>query len=85
RGHIYDQMIDRGIPLNKTVAICYILAAGYAAIGLIMSQIRTRYAAVVCILVIAISAVLVWKEGYLKMQGLRGAIQKKFDNNDTES
>ncbi|MHC4114774.1 MAG: glycosyltransferase family 4 protein [Planctomycetota bacterium] len=38
RGHIYDQMIDRGIPLNKTVAICYILAAGYAAIGLIMSH-----------------------------------------------
>ncbi|MGD0785956.1 MAG: MraY family glycosyltransferase, partial [Sedimentisphaerales bacterium] len=26
RGHIYDQMIDRGIPLKKTVAICYALA-----------------------------------------------------------
>ena len=25
RGHIYDQMIDRGIPLKKTVAICYLL------------------------------------------------------------
>ncbi|GAH04849.1 unnamed protein product, partial [marine sediment metagenome] len=39
RGHIYDQMVDRGIPLKKTVAICYVLAGAYAAIGLVMSQI----------------------------------------------
>lgn len=76
RGHIYDQMIDRGIPLKKTVAICYGLAGVYAAIGLIMSQIRTRYAAIVYVMVFVISALVVWKKGYLKMQGLRGAIQK---------
>ena len=75
RGHIYDQMIDRGIPLKKTVAICYMLAAGYAVVGLVMSQIRTRYAAVVYILVFAISAIVIWKRGYLKMEGLRGAIR----------
>ncbi|MCK4752334.1 MAG: undecaprenyl/decaprenyl-phosphate alpha-N-acetylglucosaminyl 1-phosphate transferase, partial [Planctomycetes bacterium] len=39
RGHIYDQMIDRGIPLKKTVAICYALAGLYALIGLAMSRI----------------------------------------------
>jgi len=77
RGHIYDQMIDRGIPLKKTVAICYLLAAGYAIVGLVMSQIRTRYAAVVYILVFAISALVIWKRGYLKMEGLRGAIHKE--------
>ncbi|UCF16431.1 MAG: undecaprenyl/decaprenyl-phosphate alpha-N-acetylglucosaminyl 1-phosphate transferase, partial [Phycisphaerales bacterium] len=37
RGHIYDQMIDRGIPLKKTVAICYGLAALYAIVGLGLS------------------------------------------------
>ena len=74
RGHIYDQMIDRGIPLKKTVAICYLLAALYAAIGLAMSQIRTRYAAVVHVFVFVISALVVWKKGYLKMEGLRGAV-----------
>ena len=74
RGHIYDQMIDRGMPLKKTVAICYLLAGGYAAIGLAMSQIRTRYAAVVYVLVFALSAVVIWKKGLLKMEGLRGAI-----------
>jgi len=77
RGHIYDQMIDRGIPLKKTVAICYGLAAFYAAVGIIMSQIRTRYALVAYIFVFLISALTVWKKGYLKMEGLRGAIRKE--------
>jgi UDP-GlcNAc:undecaprenyl-phosphate GlcNAc-1-phosphate transferase len=76
RGHIYDQMIDRGIPLKKTVAICYLLAGIYAAIGVVMSQIRTRYAAVVYVIVFLVSAIVVWKKGYLKMEGLRGAIRK---------
>ncbi len=77
RGHIYDQMIDRGIPLRKTVAICYGVAALYALIGLAMSQIRTRYAAGVYILVFGVSAVVVWQRGYLKMHGLRGAVPQE--------
>jgi UDP-GlcNAc:undecaprenyl-phosphate GlcNAc-1-phosphate transferase len=76
RGHIYDQMIDRGVPLKKTVAISYLLAGIYAVIGLAMSQIRTRYAAIVYVFVFAVSAIIVWKKGYLKMEGLHGAIRK---------
>ncbi len=76
RGHIYDQMMDRGLGLRKTVALSYIIAAIYALIGLIMSQIRTRYALIVIVLVVFISAVAVWKGGFLKMEGLRGAIKK---------
>jgi UDP-GlcNAc:undecaprenyl-phosphate GlcNAc-1-phosphate transferase len=76
RGHIYDQMIDRGIPLKKTVAICYLLAGLYAVIGLAMSQIRTWYAAGVYIVVVLVSGMVVWRKGYLKMEGLRGAIHK---------
>ena len=76
RGHIYDQMIDRGIPLKKTVAICYVLAGFYAMTGVIMSQIKTRYAAVVYLAVFIVSGVVVWKGGYLRMEGLRGAIRK---------
>jgi UDP-GlcNAc:undecaprenyl-phosphate GlcNAc-1-phosphate transferase len=82
RGHIYDQMIDRGIPLKKTVAICYVLAGVYAVIGLTMSQIRTRYAGVVHIFVFAVSGLVVWKKGYLRMEGLRGAVQNKVGNSD---
>lgn len=77
RGHIYDQMIDRGISLKRTVAICYALAGMYAVIGLVMSQIRTRYALAVYIVVFVVSGIVVWKKGYLKMEGLRGAIHKE--------
>jgi UDP-GlcNAc:undecaprenyl-phosphate/decaprenyl-phosphate GlcNAc-1-phosphate transferase len=76
RGHIYDQMMDRGIPLNKTVAICYLLAGVYALLGIVISQIRTRYAVFVYMGVCIISAVLVWKLDFLKMEGLRGAVKK---------
>jgi len=76
RGHIYDQMIDRGIPLKKTVAICYLLAGGYAVIGLVMSQIRTWYAAGVYVIVFVVSGLVIGKKGYLKMEGLRGARRK---------
>lgn len=80
RGHIYDQMIDRGIPLKRTVAICYGLAAMYALLGLGLSlrtKIRARYALIVYLLVFVVSGIVVWKRGYLKMEGLRGATRKQ--------
>ena len=80
RGHIYDQMMDRGIPLNKTVVICYLLAGLYALTGIVISQIRTRYAVFVYMGVCIISAVLVWKLDFLKMEGLRGAVKKDAGN-----
>jgi len=80
RGHIYDQMIDRAIPLKKTVAISYALAGAYAVIGLVMSQIRGRYALIVHIFVFLVSGLIIWKKGFLKMQGLRGAIYKQNAN-----
>lgn len=73
RGHIYDQMIDRGIPLRRTVGICYLLAGLYAFIGVAISQIRTRYALIVYIAVFAGSAFITWKEDFLRMDGIRGS------------
>jgi len=80
RGHIYDQMIDRGVPLRKTVIICYFLAALYALTGVclgVVTAIRTIYAIFLYVIVFLISAVVIWKKGYLKMEGLRGAVHKK--------
>jgi UDP-GlcNAc:undecaprenyl-phosphate GlcNAc-1-phosphate transferase len=80
RGHIYDQMIDRGIPLKKTVALCYALAALYALVGIGLSlrtQIKARYALIIYVLAFVLSGLIVWKKGYLKMEGLRGAVHKK--------
>ncbi len=77
RGHIYDQLIDRGLPLKKTVRICYLLSGLYALLGILLTQLRTRYAGIVFLLVIIISAVIVWKKGFLKMEGLRGVVKEK--------
>jgi UDP-GlcNAc:undecaprenyl-phosphate GlcNAc-1-phosphate transferase len=85
RGHIYDQLMDRGIPLKESVAICYGLAGLYAFIGLVMSQIRTRYALVIYVFVIIVSAIVIWRKGFLKMEGHRGAVQRKSEARNQES
>ena len=77
RGHIYDQMMDRGISLNGTVGICCNLAGVYVLIGLVMSQMRMIHALIVCLIVFAVSSIVVWKKGFLKMEGLRGAIREE--------
>jgi UDP-GlcNAc:undecaprenyl-phosphate GlcNAc-1-phosphate transferase len=79
RGHIYDQMIDRGIPLKKTVVICYLLAASYAVFGVTMgltTAIHTKHTIFLYVAVFLISGLIIWKKGYLKMEGLRGAVGK---------
>jgi UDP-GlcNAc:undecaprenyl-phosphate GlcNAc-1-phosphate transferase len=79
RGHLYDQMIDRGISLKRTVQICYLLSALYAivGVGLAVIPVRTRYAMPIWAVVMIASGVVVWRKGFLKMDGLRGAIRKK--------
>ncbi|MFA5554193.1 MAG: MraY family glycosyltransferase [Phycisphaerae bacterium] len=80
RGHIYDQMIDRGIPLKKTVLICYLLSAFYALFGLVLgvtTVIRTIYAFFIYTAIFIISGLIIWKKGYLKMEGLRGKVPHK--------
>jgi UDP-GlcNAc:undecaprenyl-phosphate GlcNAc-1-phosphate transferase len=80
RGHIYDQMIDRGIPLNRTVGICYALAGLYAFLGVLINMIRTRYTFIAGAVIFLVSFLIVWAMGFLKMEGLRGAVHKKIDS-----
>jgi UDP-GlcNAc:undecaprenyl-phosphate/decaprenyl-phosphate GlcNAc-1-phosphate transferase len=84
RGHIYDQMIDRGISLQRTVKISYFLAALYALAGLLTSMLSTPYNLIPMAGIFGISFLVVWRLGFLKMEGLRGAIHKKDsgDNNN---
>jgi hypothetical protein len=52
----------------------------YALIGIGLSlrtKIRARYALIIYLLVFIVSGIIVWKKGYLKMEGLRGAIRKR--------
>ena len=67
RGHIYDQLMDRGNTLGTTVTLSYLLAALYALIGLAVCLTRFRYAVVVFIIVAVVSALIVWRGGFLQM------------------
>ena len=66
RGHIYDQLMDRGWPLRKTVKTCYLLAALYAFLGLLISRTRFRYALVAFLLVVIVSFLGVYRAGFLQ-------------------
>ena len=77
RGHVYDQMMDRGMSLKRTVMTCCCLAGVYGFIGIVMSRMKLIYSLAVFAGVIIISGLIVWKKDFLKMEGLRGAIQKE--------
>ncbi len=76
RGHIYDQLMDRGMSLRKTIHYSYALTALYAFFGLVISRLNAPAAGVVCVAVVIVSAFVAWRKGYLKMQGLRGMAPK---------
>jgi UDP-GlcNAc:undecaprenyl-phosphate GlcNAc-1-phosphate transferase len=66
RGHIYDQLIDRGWSLRRTVLTCYLIAAIYAVTGIAVSYLRFRYSLVAFAAVTLISAVIVARGGFLQ-------------------
>ncbi len=77
RGHIYDQMIDRGIPLRQTVVINYLLAAMYAVLGLCSAIfLRASRAIFFDAFIIVMSFIIVGWRGYFRMSGYRGLVQK---------
>ena len=67
RGHIYDQFMDRGMSLRQSVKLCYVLAGLYAVVGLVVSQIRFRYAAVFFFVLVIISGYVMAHGGFLRM------------------
>ena len=67
RGHIYDQLMDRGNTLGTTVTLSYLLAGIYALIGLAVCLMRFRYAIIAFFIVVIVSALVVWRGGFLQM------------------
>ena len=77
RGHIYDQMIDRGISLRETVRLNYILAAMYVCLGVGTAVLlKFRYAVVIDLIVAIVSILVVWRKGFFKMIGPRTATDR---------
>ena len=70
RSHFYDQLVHRGLSVRQTVLVCYALTVVYAAIGLLMMWvgpdgpvIRTRWAVLLYVGVVVVTALLAWKAG----------------------
>jgi UDP-GlcNAc:undecaprenyl-phosphate GlcNAc-1-phosphate transferase len=67
RGHLYDQLVDRGISVRRVVALFYALALASAAIGVGTAVfIRTKTALVIYAAVFAAIWLFFWKGGFLK-------------------
>lgn len=76
RGHLYDQMMDRGMSLRRAVDCCYLLTGLYVLLGWTVSQLRPRYAWIVSVAIVLVSAIIVTQKGFLRMKGHRGAVQE---------
>lgn len=67
RSHLYDQLVDRGLSVRQTVAVCYTLALAFAALGVGVIFVRTRYAAALFVLLWTIIGLVAYKTGMLKV------------------
>lgn len=75
RGHLYDQMMDRGLSLIRTLWICYGWALAHVVLGFVISLTQTRIALLLIGVAFVLASSLVCFKGYLKMQGLHGLTQ----------
>ncbi len=79
RSHFYDQLVQRGLSTRQTVLVCYGLTLFYAGTGLLMTWvrlgggpdgqplpvIRTRWAVLLYVGLVLLSAVAAWRTGLL--------------------
>ncbi|MCG3128712.1 MAG: putative undecaprenyl-phosphate N-acetylglucosaminyl 1-phosphate transferase [Phycisphaerae bacterium] len=72
RSHFYDQLVQRGFSVRQTVAICYLAATLFAAIGTLVILIRTWHAVFVYLGVCAATALLAWRAGLTDPDAKRG-------------
>ena len=69
RGHIYDQLVDRGNSISKSVRICYLWAAVYAIIGIAVCWVDFYYSLLILLAVVIISGFLVYQWRFLSVNG----------------
>lgn len=67
RSHFYDQLRDRGFSVRQTVLICYLLAAGLAAVGCVVIYVRFRYSIIIFAAVVIAAVITVSRLGMLRV------------------
>jgi len=81
RDHIYDQLVDRGNSISKSVRKCYLWAAVYALIGIAVCWIDFHYSLLILLAVVIISGFLVYHWHFLNINGKKTPNKSK-DIND---
>ncbi|HOQ05543.1 MAG TPA: MraY family glycosyltransferase [Anaerohalosphaeraceae bacterium] len=66
RGHIYDQLVDRGFTKTQSVLACYLLTALFSAVGLLGFRLGLRPALPFYLFTILITFFIIWKKDFLR-------------------
>jgi len=80
RGHIYDQLVDRGNSISRSVGKCYLLAALYALIGIAACWIDFHYSLIILLGVVMVSGFLVYQWRFLNMNYKEEPDKSKYIN-----
>jgi len=83
RSHFYDQLVDRGCTVQKSVVINYSLAVLFAAAGVGIIFLRLRYAVPIYLVIFAAIAVVAVKRGYVR--GAPGPSRRPGDGPPTDA
>jgi UDP-GlcNAc:undecaprenyl-phosphate GlcNAc-1-phosphate transferase len=67
RSHFYDQLRDRGMPVRKTVCICYAIGLAFAALGCLSIFLPTPWTVAMVIGTAAILAIVCRHFGMLRV------------------
>lgn len=71
RGHLYDQIMDRGATLPQTLGICYALALLATLLGLGLSTLSLPWALTLSTLILLFAGQVVTRCGYLRIEAPR--------------
>lgn len=66
RGHIYDQLVDRGFSRTQSIWICYLLTIFFSTVGLVGFAIGLPMALALYLCIIFLTFLVIWKKGFLK-------------------
>ncbi|MDD4889472.1 MAG: hypothetical protein PHU85_06040, partial [Phycisphaerae bacterium] len=69
RSHFYDQLVDRGVPVSRTVGICYMLAAVFAGVAWIgaIDIARLGWSVLLYAALIAVMIALLIRHGFVRV------------------
>jgi len=66
RGHLYDQLVDRGMSVKKVVALFYIISLGAGVVGVAVAiWVRARFALIIYAVMFAAVWLVFWKTGMI--------------------